>query len=231
MAAITSIESIETPEFVYDPVCQAPHAYISNGFVSHNCDEIDKGLGGIASGSGADSGVSMRVLGSFLTWLQDCEFPVFTVVTANNIDGLPPELLRRGRFDAIFSTAMPTDDERRDVLEIHLKKRGRDLSEFTVEELAEIVEASKGYVPAEIESAVKDGLVDAFSSDEEFAGHHVVAALRTMVPLSKAFAAKIESMNEWAKNNATPVASDKQQAPLSSAGAAVRSRVTTRRRV
>lgn len=230
MSRITKIESIATPEFVYDPVCPAPHAYVSNGFVSHNCDEIDKGLGGIANGSGSDSGVSMRVLGSFLTWLQDCEYPVFTVVTANNVDGLPPELLRRGRFDAIFSTALPSESERKEVLAIHLAKRGRGIEDFSRQEIAEILEASNGYVPAEIESAVKDALVESFSKDEELTHVHIVQALAAMVPLSKAFAAQITRMNEWAVNNATPVGYENTGRRVEAA-AAGRGRVTTRRRI
>lgn len=166
------------------------------------CDEIDKGLGG--SGGSGDSGTSSRVLGSYLTWLNDCEAPVFNMVTANNVDGLPPELMRRGRFDAIFSTSFPTRAERIAVLDIHLNKRGWDSSQFTDEDKGKVVHASDGYVPAEIESAVKDGLIASFSNDEEFCMEHVVEALHEMVPLSKAFASKIQKMTVWAKENATP---------------------------
>lgn len=194
------------------------------------CDEIDKGLGGIASGGGSDSGVSMRVLGSFLTWLQDCEYPVFTMVTANNIDGLPPELMRRGRFDAIFSTSLPTDQERKDVLAIHLAKRGRDIEDFSEEDVERIVASCNKYVPAEIESAVKDALVNSFSADEELGAQHVIDAFAVMVPLSKAFAAQIDRMNEWAKNNATPVSVTEEQRKARIESVKNRSRVSNRRR-
>lgn len=166
------------------------------------CDEIDKGLGGI--GGSGDSGTSSRVLGSFLTWLQECKKPVFVMVTANNVTGLPPEMLRRGRFDAIFSTNMPTPTERREVLRIHLARRGRDIKDFSRTDVDAIVQASDGYLPAEIESAVKDGLVSAFSRGEEFTLDDVSKALSSMVPLSRAFAAQIQAMSEWAANNATP---------------------------
>lgn len=202
MAKITKIETIPTPEYVYDPVCPAPHAYIANGFVSHNCDEIDKGLGGI--GSSGDSGVSSRVLGSFLTWLQDCKKPVFVMVTANNVNGLPPEMLRRGRFDAIFSTTLPSPHERREVLRIHLKLRDRDISDFDVDEVDRLIQQLDGYVPAEIESAVKDALVDAFFAGEDLTLSHIAEAVRVMVPLSKAFKEQIARMADWAENNATP---------------------------
>lgn len=166
------------------------------------CDEIDKGLGGI--GGSGDSGTSNRVLGSFLTWLQDCRHPVFVMVTANNVTGLPPEMLRRGRFDAIFSTSLPSPVERREVLRIHLALRGRDIEDYDTLAVDEVIRLSEGYVPAEIESAVKDALVDAFSYDREMNMSDVVAALKAMVPLSRAFATQIAAMNDWAKSNATP---------------------------
>lgn len=194
------------------------------------CDEIDKGLGGIAGGGGSDSGVSMRVLGSFLTWLQDCEYPVFTMVTANNIDGLPPELLRRGRFDAIFSTSLPNAKERKDVLAIHLRKRDRDIADFSEEDVERIMQACDRYVPAEIESAVKDALVNSFSESEDLTAQHIIDAFNVMVPLSKAFATQIERMNEWAKNNATPVSLTEDQRKARAALARNRTRISTRRR-
>lgn len=165
-------------------------------------DEIDKGLGGI--GGSGDSGTSSRVLGSFLTWLQDNKAPVFVMVTANNVTGLPPEMLRRGRFDAIFSTNLPNSDERREVLRIHLALRNRDIDDFDEDGISAVIKASDGYVPAEIESAVKDALVDAFNSGEDMTMEHVRHALEIMVPLSKAFKSQIEAMSDWAKNNATP---------------------------
>lgn len=174
------------------------------------CDEIDKGLGGI--GGSGDSGTSSRVLGSFLTWLNDCKAPVFTIVTANNVTGLPPEMLRRGRFDAIFSTSLPTPRERREVLRIHLKLRGRNIKEFAAADIAGVINASEGYVPAEIESAVKDALVDAFSEGVEMTTEHILTALTAMVPLSKAFGPQIAAMNEWAQANATPAGIDSQPA-------------------
>lgn len=165
-------------------------------------DEIDKGLGGI--GSGGDSGVSSRVLGTFLTWLQECNKPVFTLVTANNVSGLPPELLRRGRFDGIFYTTLPNAAERREVFRIHLQKRKRDIDEWDSEDVQKLINIAAPYVPAEIESAVKDALVVAYSKREELTVQHIIDALSVMVPLSKSFASKIAEMDEWAKHNATP---------------------------
>lgn len=166
-------------------------------------DEIDKGLGG--AGGGGDSGTSSRVLGSFLTWLQEYKAPVFTIVTANRVDGLPPELLRRGRFDAIFSVGMPTPQERKEVLGIHLRKRGRDIADFDNEEMLRFVAHSNQYVPAEIESAVKDALIAAFSKNEDLGMDHLVEAFNTMVPMSKSHKTQIDRIIEWARDNATPV--------------------------
>jgi AAA+ superfamily predicted ATPase len=165
-------------------------------------DEIDKGLGG-AGGGGGDAGTSSRVLGSFLTWLQECKAPVFCIVTANRIDGLPPELLRRGRFDGIFSVGLPEDDERVEVLAIHLRKRGHDIAD--IKNLRQFLDASKGYVPAEIESAVKDGLIAAFNDGVSLETKHIVQALHDMVPMSTSHKSAIDKMLDWARTNATPV--------------------------
>lgn len=165
-------------------------------------DEIDKGLGG--AGGGGDSGTSSRVLGTFLTWLNDCEAPVFTMVTANNIAGLPPELMRRGRFDGIFATGLPTPEERLEVLKIHMSKRGWNPDDYKKADLNKVVTASKGYVGAEIEAAVKDGLILAYNNGDQFECNHMLEALKVMVPLSKSYEEQIQLMTAWAKQNAIP---------------------------
>lgn len=171
-------------------------------------DEIDKGLGG--AGGGGDSGVSSRVLGTILTWLQDNRKPVFTLVTANNISHLPPELLRRGRFDAIFSCVLPNDDERWEVLKIHLEKRGRhieDVAEEGSDEHLAFIQNSANYVPAEIESAVEDAIVEAFSDEDadDITMDHIVDALNAMVPMAESYKDKVDEIIAWSKDNATPV--------------------------
>ena len=166
-------------------------------------DEIDKGLGGIGGGGG-DSGTSSRVLGSFLTWLQECKAPVFVLVTANKVDGLPPELLRRGRFDQIFSVTLPTESERIEVLDIHLRKRDKDI-DFKEKDLYQFGLKSEGYVPAEIESAVKDAMILAFSKNEALEMKHILSALEEMVPMSRSYGPQIGEMIEWARDNATSV--------------------------
>lgn len=168
-------------------------------------DEIDKGLGGI--GSGGDSGVSTRVLGTFLTWMQENKSDVFVIMTANRIEGLPPELFRRGRLDAVFSVGLPTDDERVEVLEVHLRKRGRALKTFKDAELKVFKEFSSGYLPAEIESAVKDALVLAYNDPEadDLTLAHLEQAFAAMVPMSVSHKDQIDRILAWAEKNATPV--------------------------
>lgn len=176
-------------------------------------DEIDKGLGGI--GGSGDSGTSSRVLGSFLTWLQETKEPVFTVVTANNISGLPPELLRKGRFDELFSTGFPNDGEIKEILAIHLRKRGRNLEDFSRQEIRAVVNAAKGFVPAEIEAAIKDALINAFAAEEEFTLHHVEESLNKTIPMSVTYNKQIQEMVAWMKQNT--ISASKKYADVSTA--------------
>lgn len=189
-------------------------------------DEIDKGLGG-AGGSG-DSGTSMRVLGTFLTWLQEVKAPIFVITTANRVSGLPPELLRRGRFDAIFSATMPTESERREVLTIHLRKRDRDIADFSAAEITAFIAKSSGYVPAEIESAVKDGLISAFHEKVDLSMSHILKALDIMVPLSKSAKANIDEIIAWSRDNATPVNYTEQEKSATTGAQPTRRRMIKR---
>lgn len=163
-------------------------------------DEVDK-VFDVRSGGG-DSGVSQRVLGSLLTWMNDSKAPVFTVVTANRVEGLPAEFLRKGRMDEVFCVGLPTAKERLEVLRIHLKKRGKNPDE--IKGLEEAVNLSEGYVPAELEAAVKEALVKAFSKKVELNGALIAEQLSNMKPLSETFGAQFAAMQEWAKNNARP---------------------------
>ena len=164
-------------------------------------DEVDKGLGGI--GGGGDSGTSNRVLGSFLTWLNDNTSQVFVVMTANNIDNLPPELLRRGRLDQIFATGLPDESEKLAILKIHLSKRGWS-DALSTKESQQVVKHMKGFVGAEIESVVKDALVNSFSSNEDLHAKHLIEASKAVVPLSVSYAKQIQQMTLWAKTHAVP---------------------------
>lgn len=165
------------------------------------CDEIDKGIGGTGRGGG-DAGTSERVLGSFLTWLQENKAPVFTIATANDISSLPSALLRRGRFDAIFFAGLPNDDERKDVLDIHLRKRGYCLNDYDDSVIDTLVDITKGYVPSEIESAIKDALVTAFYNDDTLDAKYIIEELRNIVPLSVSRKEEIDAALEWSRSNA-----------------------------
>ncbi len=163
-------------------------------------DEADKAFR-TDSGAG-DSGVGQRVLGAILTWLQESKTPVFVVITANRVDNLPSEFLRRGRLDEVFSVNMPSENERREVIIIHLRKRGKDPDEIKLLDAA--VEASAGFVPAELEGAVKDAIIEAYTDGRELTGELIAEQLSNMKPLSVAFAEQFNAMATWAADNARP---------------------------
>lgn len=167
-------------------------------------DEVEKGFSGV-SGEG-DSGTSSRVFGSFLTWMQEKTAPVFVIATANKVDRLPPEFLRKGRFDEIFFVDLPTRHERHDIWSLHLNKRlkaskagGLDLSDALLGRLADETE---GYAGAEIEQAVVAGLFDAFSDRRALTEDDLSRAVRNMVPLSVTQAEEIATVRGWAANRA-----------------------------
>jgi SpoVK/Ycf46/Vps4 family AAA+-type ATPase len=169
-------------------------------------DEIEKGFSG-ASGGGGDSGTSTRVFGSFLTWMQEKTAPVFVIATANNVNSLPPEFLRKGRFDEIFFVDLPTTVERRDVWALHLKKRlhsdnvaaGISVNDALTGRLADVTE---GYAGAEIEQAVVVGLFDAFADRRPLSEQDLHRAVENMVPLSVTQAEQIGVIRSWAATRA-----------------------------
>jgi ATP-dependent 26S proteasome regulatory subunit len=152
-------------------------------------DEVEKGLAG-SRGDGGDGGTSTRVFGSLLTWMEENEKPVFTIATANDIEGLPPELLRKGRFDEIFFIDLPTPQERANIFAIHLVKHHRDPSDF---DLAAHVRLTDGFSGAEIEQLVISALYAAFAESERsmLEDRHIEHAIRETVPLSATMADKI----------------------------------------
>jgi hypothetical protein len=163
-------------------------------------DEIDK-AGIDPRQGGGDGGTSKRVIGQILTFMAESDAPVFWVFTANRVDGLPPELLRKGRLDELFNVAPPNAIERREILEIHLRKRKQDPA--LVENLDLVVEESLGYVGAELEAAVNEAVIEAFSG-AELDGELILAQLKSSVPIKEAFKEDFERMKVWAHNNARP---------------------------
>ena len=154
-------------------------------------DEIDKGFGGDAR---SDGGTSQRVLASLLTWMSEKESAVFVIATANAINKLPPELLRKGRFDEIFFLDLPNHDERLSILDLHLRKR-RPNYNFP---LSTIVDRTDGYSGAELEQAVIEGMHFSFSENRELMEKDLIKAVSELIPLSRTAKEQIDLLKEWA---------------------------------
>ena len=169
-------------------------------------DELEKAL----SHGGLDSGTSTRVFGSILTWMQEKTEPVFVVATANDISALPPELLRRGRFDEIFFLDLPTEAERREIFEVHILKRRRIPELYDLDALAA---ASRGFVGSEIEQAVIDAMYMGFNDGmREFTTEDILAAIRRQVPLSVSQRENIEKLRAWLREGRAQSASFRETA-------------------
>ena len=178
-------------------------------------DEIEKGFSG--TGSSGDSGTATRVFGTFLTWMQEKTKPVFVIATANNIHSLPPEMLRKGRFDEIFFVDLPTKAERADIFLLHLKKRLRDkqvLGDFKLDKalLDSFADSTEGFVGAEIENVVVTALFEAFSEKRAISVDDFVKAIRNTVPLVVTQAEQIQAIREWASLRAVSATSTEQRA-------------------
>ncbi len=160
-------------------------------------DEIEKGL----AGSGGDDGLSRRVLGNFLTWLAEKQATVFVVATANDISQLPPELLRKGRFDEIFFVDLPTPQVRLDILQIHLRNREIDPAEF---DLVQLVSATEGFSGAEIEQGIVSALYTARAMRQEIGTKFLLEEFRRSKPLSVLMAEKLSALRDWATGRTVP---------------------------
>ncbi|HXJ55898.1 MAG TPA: AAA family ATPase [Verrucomicrobiae bacterium] len=168
-------------------------------------DEIEKGFSGSKSSGSTDGGTSARVFGTFLNWMQEKKAPVFVFATANDISQLPPEFLRKGRFDELFFADLPTQEERAEIWAVHLNKRDRKADEFNVEELSS---RTDGFTGAEIESCVTEALYSAFYEETALEERHLIEAVRNTVPLSKTMAANIEALRGWAQGRARRASED-----------------------
>lgn len=165
-------------------------------------DEIEKGLS--SSQGSMDGGTSTRVFGTILTWMQEKTAPCFVVATANDISALPPELLRKGRFDEIFFLDLPTTDERREIFSVHLRKRKRMADDFDLDLLAR---ESAGYVGAEIEQAIIDAMYIGFGEDREFTTEDIKKTLDRQVPLSVSQRETVGALRAWLKEGRAQSAS------------------------
>ena len=162
-------------------------------------DEIEKGFSGSRSSGSTDGGTSSRVLGSFISWMQDRRAPVFVVATANDVTQLPPEFLRKGRFDELWFVDLPGETERRAIWDIQIRKHGREPGQFDVQALAR---GSDGFTGAEIEQAFIDALYRAFSEKREPGTLDCSMALGDTVPLSRLMSEQITALRSWSKGRA-----------------------------
>jgi AAA+ superfamily predicted ATPase len=158
-------------------------------------DEIEKGFASMGN-SGADGGLSRRMFGSLLTWMQEHREPVFIVATANDIESLPPELMRKGRFDEIFFVDLPGEAGRRAILEIHMRKRRLDPADFDLDTL---IDATDGFSGAEIEQGIIAARHEAFSRRQHVTTESLLDVLRASPPLSVTMAEKVAQLRQWAQ--------------------------------
>lgn len=182
-------------------------------------DELEKGFSGTKSSGQSDGGTTARVFATFLTWLQEKTSPVFVIATANDVSQLPPELLRKGRFDEIFFVDLPNRHEREEILRIQLKKRHRDPQLFAMDRL---VEATNGFSGSELEEAIVGALYDTFDAtggESDVTTDGLVAACREVIPLSQTMRERLAEMREWSKSRARRASVTDDQLPAVETGA------------
>jgi len=173
-------------------------------------EEIDKAFAGFDDEASDDPTMS-RIVGRFLTWLQEHEAPVFVVATANNVWSLPPELLRRGRFDELFFVDLPNYHERKDIFSIHLSKRGWKPEKYDVPALAEVTE---GFSGAEIETIVNSAIIEAYSGQRMLSQQDLEDAREVTVPLSVTMEDQIFELREWARSRCRPATPENRVARI-----------------
>ena len=182
-------------------------------------DEIEKGLSGVQSSGSTDGGVTSRIFSTILTWMQEKTSPVFVVATANNINLLPPELLRKGRFDEIFFVDLPTAQERQNIFSFHLKKKGQDPSKYP---LGILGKKTEGFNGAEIEECIKEAMFAAYVDNPDnpvLNASHIMDAISETVPLSTTMKEQIAVLRSWATTRAKnasgeAIVEDKKEMPV-----------------
>ena len=172
-------------------------------------DEIEKGFAG--GTSDADAGTARRVIGSFLRWLQERPGGVFLIATCNDVETLPSEFVRRGRFDEIFFVDLPDPTERRSILELHLRRRRRDPASF---DLTAVAAASDGFTGAELEAVVVGGLYRAFGQGHDLDTDDLLEEIHGTTPLSTTRAESIRALRAWARGRATPASGRAEPGPV-----------------
>jgi len=169
-------------------------------------DEIEKAFSGVQSSGSTDSGVTSRVFGTFITWLQEKTSPVFVIATSNRIRDLPPELFRKGRFDDIFFVDLPQAEEREAIFGIHLRKKKRDPGAFDLKLLAR---KTDGFSGSEIEEAISSAIYEAFHQGRELDTECIVAAISETYPLSRTMREEIDELRRWATERARPASTSR----------------------
>jgi len=175
-------------------------------------DEIEKGFSGSKSSGSTDGGTSSRVFGSFLSWMQEKKAPVFVVATANDVSQLPPEMLRKGRWDELFFVDLPNQSEREAIWKIQISRYGRDAKDF---DLVQLARATDGLTGSEIEACFVEALYAGFDQDREPTDLTIAQVLTDFMPLSKLMAEQIGALRNWAKGRAryatSPVSEERRR--------------------
>jgi SpoVK/Ycf46/Vps4 family AAA+-type ATPase len=164
-------------------------------------DEIEKMFPAAGLGSEADGGLSLRLFGSFISWMQEKKSPVFIVATCNNVASMPPELLRKGRFDELFFVDLPDTEERKSIFTIHLNRHKQAPADF---DLAVLAAAAEGFSGAEIEQAVASALYTAFAQKAPLTTVMILDEIHSTYPLSVTMKEKVEGLRAWARERAVP---------------------------
>ena len=173
-------------------------------------DELEKVFAGSGTEAAAsDAGVSSRMLAAFLSWMQDRKAPVFIAATSNDVTALPPELIRKGRFDELFFVDLPNKAERRAIFAIQLNRRKRNPAGFDLDRL---VAASQGYSGAELDTAIQTAMYAAFSQKNAPTTDLILDALAASVPLSTTRAEDIAALRAWARDRAVPASAPESRA-------------------
>lgn len=173
-------------------------------------DEIEKGLAGMRGSGELDSGVTARVVSTILTWRQETTYPVLLVATANDVASIPSMVYRKGRLDEVWATDLPTEEEREEIFEIHLRKRKRDPDDFDCALLAVNSEDSTG---SEIEGCIGDAMFSAFDRGDEVSTSYILSAIRETVPQAQRDKEEVQAIREWVSTRARLVAGGNKPKP------------------
>lgn len=165
-------------------------------------DEFEKAISGLKSSGRTDSGVTSRVVGTLLSWMQESKVPIYKVAACNTLSDIDASVIRRGRWDAVFYVDLPTYEERKQIFSIHLRKRNFDVNKFDLEALAE---ASSGFVGSEIESAIEEAAFVAFSEERDLVTEDIVNQSKIIVPISVADKEAIDKFRSYVKGKAINV--------------------------